>query len=206
MGHDWQDTLESHKARYRERIIDAAIDLVAEEGVTKASMAALAQRAGIGRATLYKYFPDVEHALIAHVEREVDECWNRLQATVNQHADPVERLRGCVETLLDYFASPRHRLGWVTLEQADLSSVAVARLRQLMARLPEPICLTIVDGVCTGALRSDLRPDMHGLLIFKMVVSLHEDLVAGALSSDDALEMVWQLLTRGILTAVPCAG
>jgi len=83
VGHDWQDTLESHKARYRERIIDAAIDLVAEEGVTKASMAALAQRAGIGRATLYKYFPDVEHALIAHVEREVDECWNRLQATVN---------------------------------------------------------------------------------------------------------------------------
>jgi hypothetical protein len=49
--------------------------------------------------------------------------------------------------------------------------------------------LTIVDGVRTGALRSDLRPDMHGLLIFKMVVSLHEDLVAGALSSDDALEM-----------------
>jgi hypothetical protein len=44
-----------------------------------------------------------------------------------------------VETLLDYFAS--RATGWagLTLEQADLSSVAVARLRQLMARLPEPI-------------------------------------------------------------------
>jgi AcrR family transcriptional regulator len=196
---DWRDTLETHKARYRERIIDAAIELVAEEGVAKASMAALAQRAGIGRATVYKYFPDVEHALLAHVEREVDECRSALLAVLARDSDPVVRLRGCIEALLGYFASQRHRLGWVTLEQADLSSAAVSRLRTLMMSLPEPFVETITAGVENGGLRPDLRPEVHGLLIFKMVVSLHDYLVTGTLDQKDATTTVWQLISEGVL-------
>ena len=202
MEHDWRDTVETHRARYRERIIDAAIGLVAEEGVSKASMAALAQRAGIGRATVYKYFPDVEHALLAHAEREVDECWSRLHRALETHADPVDRLRACVSTLLDYFSSQRHRLGWVTLEQADLSSAATATLRGRMGRLPEPIVATVADGVRTGAFRPDVKPELHGLLIFKIVVSMHDHLVAGHLTAEAAAETVWQLLTHGILSPV----
>ncbi|TWJ22968.1 TetR/AcrR family transcriptional regulator [Micromonospora endolithica] len=199
MAEDWRDTLETHKARYRERIIDAAIELVAEEGVAKASMAALAQRAGIGRATVYKYFPDVEHALLAHVEREVDDCHAALRAVHVREEDPVARLRGCIEALLAYFASQRHRLSWVTLEQADLSSAAVSRLRTLMTNLPQPFIETIATGIDTGGLRGDLRPEVHGLLIFKMVVSLHDHLVAGALTQQDAVTAVWQLISEGVL-------
>lgn len=199
MADSWRDTLETHKARYRERIIDAAIDLVAEEGVAKASMAALAQRAGIGRATVYKYFPDVEHALLAHVEREIDECRSALLAVLAGETDPVARLRGCIEALLAYFASQRHRLGWVTLEQADLSSAAVSRLRTLMVNLPQPFVDTIAAGVANGGLRPDLRPEVHGLLIFKMVVSLHDHLVAGSLTQQDATSTVWGLISEGVL-------
>lgn len=199
MADSWHDTIETHKARYRERIIDAAIDLVAEEGVAKASMAALAQRAGIGRATVYKYFPDVEHALLAHVEREIDECRSALLKVLAREPEPVARLRGCIEALLNYFASQRHRLGWVTLEQADLSSAAVSRLRTLMVNLPQPFVDTIAAGVANGGLRSDLRPEVHGLLIFKMVVSLHDHLVTGTLSQEDAASTVWGLISEGVL-------
>jgi AcrR family transcriptional regulator len=199
MAEDWRDTLETHKARYRERIIDAAIELVAEEGVAKASMAALAQRAGIGRATVYKYFPDVEHALLAHVEREVDDCHAALLAVHAREHTPVGRLRGCIEALLSYFASQGHRLSWVTLEQADLSSAAVSRLRTLMTNLPQPFIETIASGMASGGLRGDLRPEVHGLLIFKMVVSLHDHLVSGALTEQDAVTTVWQLISEGVL-------
>lgn len=202
MAEDWRDTLETHKARYRERIIDAAIELVAQEGVAKVSMAALAQRAGIGRATVYKYFPDVEHALLAHVERDVDECRQTLVGVLAQQEDPVLRLRSCIDALVGYFASQRHRIGWVTLEQADLSSTAVSRLRALMGSLPLPFVETIAAGVADGALRSDLRPDVHGLLIFKMVVSLHDHLVTGQLTQEDAAATVWQLISEGVLPRV----
>ena len=46
-----------------------------------------------------------------------------------------------------------------------------------------------------------LRPGVHGMLIFKMVVSLHDPLLAGDLTEDDAADAVWDLISKGIL---PC--
>ncbi len=201
--HHLESHLESHKARYRERIIDAAIELVAEEGVAKASMTALAQRARIGRATVYKYFPDVEHALLAHVEREVSDCQAALTEVVTGEPDPVRRLHRCIEVLLRYFAGQRHRLYWATLEQADLSSAAVARLRTLMAGLPQAFVTTIEAGIAEGRFRPELRPAVHGFLIFKMVVGLNDLLQAGQLTERDAITAAWQFVDEGVLPRSP---
>jgi len=50
---------------------------VAERGLTSVKMSHMAERTGIGRPTLYKYFPDVEAILLAwhqqHVEEQLDE-------------------------------------------------------------------------------------------------------------------------------------
>ncbi|MBN1171341.1 MAG: TetR/AcrR family transcriptional regulator [Micromonosporaceae bacterium] len=191
--------IEIHKALYRERIIDAAIEMVAEDGIAKASMAALAQRARIGRATLYKYFPDVEHALLAHAEREVNECQAALRSVIAQEPDPVLQLRRCIEALLHYFAGRRHQLYWAALEQAGLSSAAAARLQVLMAGLPQIFVATIAAGMAEGRFRPDLRPAIHGLVIFKMIVSLHDPIRIGQLTERDATTAVWQLVGEGTL-------
>jgi TetR/AcrR family transcriptional regulator, tetracycline repressor protein len=49
-----------------ERIIDAAVQIVDEEGADALSMRTLAQRLGSGTATLYRHF-DSRSALVAHV-------------------------------------------------------------------------------------------------------------------------------------------
>lgn len=51
--------------------MDAVATLVAEQGLASVSMSQIAERSGIGRATLYKYFPDVEAVLTAWHERQV---------------------------------------------------------------------------------------------------------------------------------------
>jgi len=199
MSQAWQSAVETHKARYREQIIDAAIELVAAEGVTKTSMAKLAQHAGVGRATLYKYFADVESALLAHVERELDECAARLAAATTEHADPLDRLHACVRTMLDYFASRRHRVGWASLDKADLSAAAMARLRTGMTRLHQPFVVTLSEGIAAKRLREELDPQRHGKLIFKMVASMQEDIADETLTTTDAMNTIWSLMTRGIL-------
>jgi AcrR family transcriptional regulator len=44
----------------RDAIVEATATLVARDGLRAVTMAQVAQQAGIGRATLYKYFPSVE--------------------------------------------------------------------------------------------------------------------------------------------------
>lgn len=199
MTSSWEQAVSTHRARYRDRIIDAAIELVAEEGVTRASMAGLAQRAGIGRATVYKYFSSVEDALLAHVEREVDACCRKLAEGLAGSPEPTRALRAYTATLLDCFASARHRLGWATLDQAELSSAAMATVRSQMARLYRPLADIFTDGVARGAFRPDLDPSLHARLILKLLMSLHEDLTSGSMSHDRAVEVVWRLLTDGLL-------
>ena len=56
----------------REAILDATAALVAEHGLTGVTMSQIARDTGIGRATLYKYFPDVESILHAWHQRQID--------------------------------------------------------------------------------------------------------------------------------------
>lgn len=194
----WRSAVETHRANYREQIIDAALDLIAAEGATKTSMAKLAQHAGVGRATLYRYFPDVESALLAHVERELDECEARLNEAIVQHEDPMDRLRACLRTMLDYFASQRHRIGWASLDKADLSATAMAKLRAGMDRLHQPVVETLRAGISSGRMRPELHPKRHGKLIFKMVASMQEEIATNESTADMAMDTIWELLTHGI--------
>ena len=49
----------------REAILDATGELVLSRGLLAVTMSDIAEATGIGRATLYKYFPDVEAILNA---------------------------------------------------------------------------------------------------------------------------------------------
>lgn len=63
--------------RVRAGILEAATDLVAERG-SDVSMAALADAAGVGRATLYRYFPTRESLVEALVVAAIAEAEERL--------------------------------------------------------------------------------------------------------------------------------
>jgi len=57
--------LKAHRDAVREATIKATAALVAQHGLTGVTMSQIAKDTGIGRATLYKYFPDVESILRA---------------------------------------------------------------------------------------------------------------------------------------------
>src|SRR5206468_1028464 len=67
----WSETIEEHRQAVREATLDTTAALVAEHGLTSVTMSKIAEETGIGRATLYKYFPDVEAILIAWHERQI---------------------------------------------------------------------------------------------------------------------------------------
>src|SRR5262249_58986600 len=55
----WSDTIDDHRRAVRDAILEATGRLVAKQGLVSLRMSHVAESTGIGRATLYKYFPDV---------------------------------------------------------------------------------------------------------------------------------------------------
>jgi AcrR family transcriptional regulator len=74
----WNETIEAHRRDVREAVLDATAALVAEHGMLSVTMSRIAEATGIGRATLYKYFPDVESIMLAWHERQISGHLQRL--------------------------------------------------------------------------------------------------------------------------------
>jgi AcrR family transcriptional regulator len=73
--------------------LDTTAALVHEHGLAAVTMSQIAAATGIGRATLYKYFPDVEAILVAWHERQITRHLRQLAAARDAAGTPaVHRL------------------------------------------------------------------------------------------------------------------
>jgi AcrR family transcriptional regulator len=88
----WNQTIEAHRHEVRDAILDTTWALAGEHGLLSVTMSQIAERTGIGRATLYKYFPDVEAILAAWHEREITAHLAQLAALRDQAGDARSRL------------------------------------------------------------------------------------------------------------------
>jgi AcrR family transcriptional regulator len=61
----------------RDRVLDAAIELVAEGGYERVQIRDVSERAGVAAATVYRYFSSKEHLVAAAVERWTESVTSR---------------------------------------------------------------------------------------------------------------------------------
>jgi AcrR family transcriptional regulator len=104
----WTETIEAHRREVRDAILDTTAALVAEHGLLAVTMSQIAEETGIGRATLYKYFPDVEAILLAWHDRQIAAHLAYLSEVRDQAGGAGERLEAVLEA---YALLSRHSRG-----------------------------------------------------------------------------------------------
>lgn len=97
----WRDTIEAHRREVRDTVLDTTADLAAERGPLNITMSQIAEAAGIGRATLYKYFTSVEQILQAWHERQVGHHLELVSEIVDRDEPPLQRLSAVLEAYAD---------------------------------------------------------------------------------------------------------
>lgn len=75
-----------------ERILDAALELAAASGVQSLTMGAVAERAGVGRMTVYRRFGGKVAMLTALGAREARRCIAKLDAASSPEAPMIEQV------------------------------------------------------------------------------------------------------------------
>lgn len=151
----WNETIQAHRAAVRDAILDATAALVGHHGLTSVTMSAIAEQTSIGRATLYKYFPDVEAILLAWHERQISGHLQQLAETRDHASDPGQRLQTVLEAYaLISYESHGHRNSELAAFLHRDGQVAQAE-QQLRAMIIE----LLTEGVRTGDVRDDVAPD-----------------------------------------------
>lgn len=147
----WNETIDAHRAAVREAILDTTAKLVADGGLRSVTMSQIAEQTGIGRATLYKYFSDVEAVLLAWHERQVTAHLQQLAGLRDQTGTAMERLTA---VLVAYAGIARQRHGGelaALLHQGEHVTHAERHLHGMLQHL-------IAEATEAGDLRSDVPP------------------------------------------------
>lgn len=95
------ESLQEHREQLRRRVFAAFAELMAERSFDAISMAALAERADVGRTSIYHHFPDKESVVVAFASHETEEYLERLREVLTRAATPAEALRLYVRHQLD---------------------------------------------------------------------------------------------------------
>ncbi len=70
-----------------ERILDAAFDAVLDFGLSRTTVEDVAQRAGLSRQTVYRYFPSKDALIVALVSREEEQFIEGVREAIGAHQD-----------------------------------------------------------------------------------------------------------------------
>jgi AcrR family transcriptional regulator len=148
----WNDTIEAHRRDVHDAVLDATAALVSEHGLLSVTMSGIAEQAGIGRATLYKYFPDVEAVLLAWHERQISAHLAELIAVEGQSGDPGKHL----EDVLIAFALLSHQ----SHDHGDTEIAALLHRGAHVARADEQLHHLMMSLVSDAVASGDVRDDM----------------------------------------------
>jgi AcrR family transcriptional regulator len=183
----WTHTIEEHRRAVRDAALDATAALVAKHGLLSVTMSRIAEETGIGRATVYKYFPDVETILLAWHDRQVTRHLAQL-AEVRDRADPAHRLEAVLEAYA-HIAQESHRHHGSDLAALLHHDERVARARQ---RVRDLIGELLVVGAQTGVVRDDVPADELASYC------LHALAAAGNLPSEAAVRQLVTVTLAGL--------
>lgn len=189
----WEESVDGHRRAVRDAITEAAWQLAETRGPLALTMSQVAKGAGIGRATLYKYFTDVESILVAHHAKHVE---GHLQALEELRAGPGQVDSRLAAVVHAYASISFHRAQHASTDVSALvhrrPEVADAerRLRRVFAEL-------IDEAGAEGLVRSDV--DAEELAEF----CLHALSAAGQATNHEQLGRLVRVVLDGLGCSFP---
>ena len=178
--------LRADAARNRERIVTAAAEVFAESGLD-ASTAEIAERAGVGEATLFRRFPTKLDLVDAVLEQKMQDSIDLM----SQYAEDPDPASG-IERLFTEMIVSKMQSDQGFLEAAGERCLSEPRFADLRAKSFDVMGVILKRAQEAGAVRDDLQPQDLTFLLMAAMSSLRSPLPG---LRDD----LWRRYTRVIL-------
>jgi AcrR family transcriptional regulator len=148
----WNRTIATHRRDVHRAILDATAKLIAKHGLTAVTMSDVAEGVGVGRATLYKYFADLEALLQAWHERQVEQHLEQLAMVRDRPGSAAKRL----EAVLEAFALICHERHGSEMAELLHRGEQMAQAHQHLTKFVRDL---LTEGAAAGELRDDVAAE-----------------------------------------------
>lgn len=97
-------TVSKSPPKRHDEILEAAIRLFARRGYSETDTQLLADKLGVGKGTLYRYFPSKEALFLAAADRVMRKLRAHIDAAIADSSDPLDRITVAIRAFLEFFA------------------------------------------------------------------------------------------------------
>lgn len=160
-------TIEEHVRLQNERVLEAASALFRKQGFHGTDMADIASAVGLARNSLYRYYPNKEHILVACVQRDMGPFLKRIEGLEQAHPEPRARIDAWIDMSIDIATSPAH----ATLELISEVQESSPELRQQIMLLHQSPNAVLERAVAAVLGRQRRDPALVTAMVAGMVQS-----------------------------------
>jgi AcrR family transcriptional regulator len=178
----------THRREVRDAILENTADLVANGGLLAVTMSQIAEMTGIGRATLYKYFPDVGTILLEWHERQIARHLKYLGDVRDRIEAPAEQL----PAVLEAYALISHEIH----DKGETELTAFLHRDRRVAQAEEQLHQMIRDLVPEASEDGEVRDDVAPAEL--ATYCLHALGAARSLSSKTAVRRLVAVTLTGL--------
>ncbi|MBC8509353.1 MAG: TetR/AcrR family transcriptional regulator [Chloroflexi bacterium] len=137
----------------RKEIAHAAADLIFDKGFTETSVIQIAKAAGMGKSSLYDYFPNKDEIILYLLDGPLTELNQRAEVIISGAGNVVERLRKVMKMHLDILLRNTAFILKVTLAAQRLNAESQQRYQIKRYAYQDRLQALIEEGIAQGSIR-----------------------------------------------------
>jgi AcrR family transcriptional regulator len=144
---------DEEQLRRRKEIFHASVHLFLSKGFNETSMREIAEAAGIGKSTLYDYFPSKDDILLSFVENELQTLTEQAEEITKQNTGAMEKLRKMMFAYMEYLATNEDFFMKLSYQVQRLAQESLERLQRKRHALQDLLRGIIDEGIQEGCFR-----------------------------------------------------
>lgn len=164
--------MKRNKPKFKQ-IIDAAVEVIAENGYHASQVSKIASKAGVADGTIYLYFKNKEDILISVFEEKMGLFIEEIARSINKKQNADEKLLTLIEMHFHQLASDHH-LAVVTQLELRQSNT---ELRLKINNVLKPYLIVIDDIIKEGIEEKLFFDDLNIPLVRQMIFGTLDETV-----------------------------
>ena len=151
----------------KERILEAALEVFSLKGFHPATMDEIAEKGGVGKGTLYRYFETKEKHFAELVRIRLEELGKRAGSAVDFHDNVLTMISKYIRIYFEFFDRNQRLYRLIIQEQLDLGDYSPDEyFRKVMKALPN-LKRKVYEGTQQGILKDvDFQTVFYGTMGF----------------------------------------
>lgn len=157
--------IEAKRPKYMQ-IIDAAVEVIAENGYHQSQVSKIAKQAGVADGTIYLYFKNKEDILISLFKEKMGQFIERMEEDIKEKTTAKEKLALVISKHFSLLADD-HNLAIVTQLELRQSNLELRqKINEILKGYLNILDSILMEGIQSGELKEGLDVRLARQMIF----------------------------------------